>query len=75
MLYIKRVNEIVSVFYGCVEELKYGKMVLLGQQGAFTQWDGVLKRKVSWLNICASNFVHIRFLIQAVYNTILRPEN
>ena len=45
-------------FFG-LEELKYGKMVVLGQQGALTQWDGILKRKVSWLNICTSNFVHI----------------
>ena len=61
-------------FFG-FEELKFGKMVVLGQQGAVTQWDGILKMKVSWSDICASNFVHIWFLIQAVYNTILRPEN
>ena len=57
------------------EELKFGKMVVLGQQGAVTQWDGILKRKVSWWDISASNFVHIWFLTQAVYDTILRSEN
>ena len=45
-------------FFG-FEELKFGKMVVLGQQGAVTQWDGILKMKVSWSDICASNFVHI----------------
>ena len=45
-------------FFG-FEELKFGKMVVLGQQGAWIQWDGILKWKVSWSDICASNFVHI----------------
>ena len=50
-------------------------MIALGQQGNRTQWDGILKRKVSWLDICGFNFIHIRFLIQAVYDTILKPAN
>ena len=58
-----------------VEEISFGKMVTLGQQGAWTQWDCILKRKVSWLDICGSKFAHIRFLIQTLYDTILRPAN
>ena len=50
-------------------------MIALGQQGNRTQWDGILKRKVCWLDICGFNFIHIRFLIQAVYDTILKPAN
>ena len=46
-------------------------MIALGQQGNRTQWDGILKRKVCWSDICGSNFV----LIQAVYDTIPRPTN
>ena len=56
-----------------VEELRCGKMVALGQQGAWTRLDGILKRKVSWSDNCASNFAQIRFLIQAVYDTLLSP--
>ena len=58
-----------------VEELRFGKMIALGKQGIWTQWDGILKKKVSWSDVCDSNFVHIWFLIQAVYDTILRPTN
>ena len=42
-----------------VEEIRFGKMIALGQQGAWTQWDGILKRKVSSSDNCGSNFIHI----------------
>ena len=57
------------------DELRFGKMVALDQQGAWARWDGILKRKISWLDICGSNFVQIRFLIQAVYYWLPSPAN
>ena len=35
-----------------VEELRFGKMFALDQQGAWTRWDGIFKRKVSCSGIC-----------------------
>ena len=42
-----------------VEEIRFGKMVVLAQKGAWSQWDSILKKKVSWSDICGSNLVHI----------------
>ena len=50
-------------------------MVALGQLGAWPRWDGISKMKVSWSDICCSNFVPIQLLIQVVYDTLPSLEN
>ena len=53
-----------------VEEGRYGKMVGLSQQGAWTRWEDVEKKRVTW-----SDFNEIRFLIKSVYDVLPSPTN
>lgn len=59
------------------EELRLRKTVALGQQGTCMKQENMEKRKVSWSNMKHSNtnFIQIRFLTQAVYDTLLTPAN
>ncbi|KAK0142289.1 hypothetical protein N1851_020023 [Merluccius polli] len=44
------------------------------QQGACTRWKQALERKVSWAELWKESHC-IKFLIQAVYDILLRPSN
>lgn len=50
-------------------------MVGLGQQGAWTKWENTLQRRITWSDFWWSDMCHIRFLIQAVYDTLPSPAN
>ena len=50
-------------------------MVGMGQQGAWTRWENVLQRKITWSNIWKADFHRIRFLVQAVYDVLPSPAN
>ena len=58
-----------------VEEGRYGKMVGLGQQGAWTRWEDVEKKKVTWSDCWRPDFNEIRFLIKSVYDVLPSPTN
>lgn len=58
-----------------VEEVRASRMVGLGQQGAWTKWNNVLQRKITWSNIWKADFHRIRFLVQAVYDVLPSPAN
>ena len=47
----------------------------MGQQGAWTKWENVLQRKITWSNIWKADFHRIRFLVQAVYDVLPSPAN
>lgn len=58
-----------------VEEGRVSRMVGMGQQGAWTKWENVLLRKITWFNIWKADFQRIRFLVQAVYDVLPSPTN
>lgn len=47
----------------------------MGQQGAWTRWENVLQRKITWSNIWKADFHRTRFLVQAVYDVLPSPAN
>ena len=58
-----------------VEEGRYGKMVGLSQQGAWTRWEDVEKKRVTWSDCWRPDFNEIRFLIKSVYDVLPSPTN
>ncbi|XP_077380867.1 uncharacterized protein LOC144020874 [Festucalex cinctus] len=58
-----------------VEEERVSRAVGLRQQGAWTRWESVLQRKVTWSNIMQADFHRVRFLVQAVYDALPSPAN
>ncbi len=47
----------------------------LRQQGAWTRWESTLQRRITWANILQADFHRVRFLVQAVYDTLPSPAN
>ncbi len=45
-------------------------MVGLGQQGAWTKWDNVQQRKITWADIWKKDFHRIRSLVKTVYDVL-----
>ena len=58
-----------------VEEGRYGKMVGLSQQGAWTRREDVQKKRVTWSDCWRPDFNEIRFLIKSVYDVLPSPTN
>ena len=58
-----------------VEEVRYGKMVGLSQQGAWTSWEDVEKNRITWSDCWRLDFSEIRFLIKSVYDVLPSPTN
>ena len=56
-------------------EVRYGKMVGLSQQGAWTRWEDVEKKGVTWSDCWRPDFSKIRFLIKSVYDVLPSPMN
>ena len=50
-------------------------MVNLSQQGAWTKWEGVKKKKITWQQLWRSDFSEVRFMIQLVYDILPSPSN
>ena len=57
------------------EEAHYRKMVSLSQQGAWTKWEGVEKKKITWQQLRRLDFSEVRFMIQSVYDILPSPSN
>ncbi len=45
------------------------------KQGAWTRWESTLQRRITWANILQADFHRLRFLVQAVYDTLPSPVN
>ena len=59
-----------------VEKVRYCKMVCLSQQGAWTRWEKVEKKKrITWSDCWRPDFSEIRFLIKSVYDVLPSPTN
>ena len=58
-----------------VEEVRYCKMVSLSQQRAWTRWEDLEKKRITWSDCWWPDFSEIRFLIKSVYDVLLSPTN
>ncbi len=58
-----------------VEEERVSRSMGLWQQGAWTRWESTLQRRITWANILQADFHRVRFLVQAVYDTLPSPAN
>ena len=58
-----------------IEEDHYCKMIGLCQQGAWTKWEGIVQRKISWSDCWNANFSSIQFLIKSIYDVLPSPAN
>ena len=56
-------------------EVRYCKMVGLSQQGAWTMWEDVKKKRITWSDCWRPDFSGIRFLIKSVYDVLPSPKN
>ena len=64
-------NEVRAV----VEEERSSRAVGMRQQGAWTRWEQVVERKISWTDLWRAEPHRIKFLIQAVYDVLPSPSN
>ena len=53
-----------------MEEIRLAKMVGLSQQGARTRWENYVRRQITWSGLWRSDFGHLRFQIQTVYDVL-----
>ncbi|XP_077083545.1 uncharacterized protein LOC143736754 isoform X1 [Siphateles boraxobius] len=58
-----------------VEEERNSRAVGMRQQGAWTRWEQVVGRKISWTDLWRAEPHHIKFLVQAVYDVLPSPSN
>ena len=56
------------------EEKRVEKIVGMRQQGAWTKWKSMVKRKITWSDLWRNEFT-IRFLIRSVYDILPSPTN
>ena len=58
-----------------MEEKRMTKMVGYGQQGAWTKWDKIDRRKVSWFEFWKTGISRKKFLVKMVYDLWPSPTN
>ena len=65
----------VNGFSTVVEEERSSRAVGMRQQGAWTRWEQVAERKISWTDLWRAEPHRIKFLVQAVYDVLPSPSN
>ncbi|XP_038147774.1 uncharacterized protein LOC119787807 [Cyprinodon tularosa] len=58
-----------------VEEARFSRVVGMSKQGAWTKWEHVSSRKITWTDVWRAEPHHFRFLVQAVYDVLPSPTN
>lgn len=58
-----------------VEEKRISRMGGIRQQGAWTRWEQVMDRKISWSELWKVKSHRIQFLIQSGYDVLPSPTN
>ncbi|XP_070689483.1 uncharacterized protein [Pempheris klunzingeri] len=58
-----------------VEEQRCCKMVGMSKQGAWTRWEHVEPRKLTWAELWRAEPLRTKFLIQSVYDVLPSPAN
>ena len=57
------------------EEVRSAKAVGMSNQGAWTKWEGVTPRKLSWNEILKKEPLRLHFLLKSVYDLLPSPVN
>ena len=57
------------------EEFRKIKAVTMSHQGAWTKWEGIEEKKISWTELWKADYTRIQFLIKSVYNVLPSPAN
>ncbi|XP_072181288.1 uncharacterized protein [Diadema setosum] len=57
------------------EEYRFAKAVQQGVQGAWTRWEGVEQRKVSWNDLWSMSSGAVRFMISSTFDVLPSPVN
>ena len=57
------------------EEVRYGKAVQQAVQGAWTKWEDVQQRRVTWSQLLCMSAGAIRFLVSATFDLLPTPVN
>ncbi|KAL7837203.1 hypothetical protein SRHO_G00269140 [Serrasalmus rhombeus] len=58
-----------------VEETRSCKAVGMRHQGAWTRWENMIERKVTWTETWKAEPHLVKFLVQAVYDVLPSPSN
>ncbi|KAL0183880.1 hypothetical protein M9458_019576, partial [Cirrhinus mrigala] len=58
-----------------VEEERYTKMAGMSKQGAWTRWEQVDPRRITWAELWKAEPFRIKFLVQSVYDVLPSPAN
>ncbi|XP_015234767.1 PREDICTED: uncharacterized protein LOC107087608 [Cyprinodon variegatus] len=58
-----------------VEEACFSSVVGMSKQEAWTKWEHVSSRKITWTDVWRAEPHHFRFLVQAVYDVFPNPSN
>lgn len=58
-----------------VEEERYTKMAGMSKQGAWTRWEQVDPRRITWAELWKAEPLRIKFLVQSVYDVLPSPAN
>ena len=57
------------------EEYRKTKAVAMSHQGAWTKWESIEEKKISWSELWKSDNTRIQFLTKSVYNVLPSPAN
>ncbi|XP_063080140.1 uncharacterized protein LOC134470047 [Engraulis encrasicolus] len=58
-----------------VEEARLSRVVGMSKQGAWTKWEHVTNRKITWTELWKAEPHHFKFLVQSVYDVLPSPAN
>ncbi|KAL0148307.1 hypothetical protein M9458_056369 [Cirrhinus mrigala] len=58
-----------------VEEERYTKMAGMSKQGAWTRWEQVDPRRITWAELWKAEPFRIKFLVQSIYDVLPSPAN
>ncbi|CAJ1075238.1 LOW QUALITY PROTEIN: uncharacterized protein LOC109089580 [Xyrichtys novacula] len=58
-----------------VEEARFSRAVGMSKQGAWTRWEHIAGRKITWAELWKAEPHHFKFLVQSVYDVLPSPAN
>ncbi|XP_061902037.1 uncharacterized protein LOC133649222 [Entelurus aequoreus] len=58
-----------------VEEARFSRVVGMSKQGAWTKWEHIAGRKITWTELWKAEPHQFKFLVQSVYDVLPSPAN
>ena len=68
-------DQIIQEVRTSEEEDRVAKAVQMGQQGAWTKWENIMKRDITWDELWKMTPLQAKFLITSVYDVLPTPSN